>query len=646
MKGRSKMKNNNKRIMLSAGFATALSLSAFANVYDDADFVMDVRGDLNNDGKISAEEIGNAVIYRAGAKVSSCTAVVSPGSKENPSIMQTLATEVANPYWCEDTRPQNYVYFPQTSWWDASTSKLMCDSAVLRFDSEACQSDTVTVYSRFRWDGPVSTNVTGASSWEDYQVIVFNGENWTRQTGWTFGISSDNSKGAATKGSLRVSINSKNAYLQEVTKGVWYDAFVTLKRSGDSSTDVRGFQVYPRSPNAQGKYPWPRLSISATKTLALPLLVDATEKTLRVGSYSASTAGAVVVDRNGETSGRLFRGGIARVALWPRELTTAEMRSVSCGFYGAMWSLGATNGSANEFGADDYSADASTKAAPIKETFRPADDPIRVMRGKLTAEHPTLTLRGYLDEREVGMAKALVINPVLTDVGAECPVKVSLNDVEAGTIDLKTETALVIKKELWQRDADGEVELKITRTGAVAGALEIDSLLVGGAFQVGTANSASTDMDSEDFTPEQFFIGDTNVVRHARRAAIAMQATTSTHYSETNLYYYVDVPARLAEHCDFTYRTRVIVDAKWKNYDVALMLNGQTIWQNPGFVSYSDLDVKIPRGSFKTGLNELRWVMQSPCAESEIMYWINYDYHRLTLEKDWKTAPGLLLLLR
>ena len=641
------MNKRNKRNLLCAGFATALSLSAFANAYDDAKFVMDVRGDLNNDGAITWEEVGNSVKYRANAKsVSYFSPIFSPSAKEDPSIKKTLATEVANPYWCEDTRPQNYVYLPQTSWWDASTSKLMCDSAALKFAGEASMSETVTVYSRFRWDGPVSTNVSGAASWDDYQVIARNGEYW-KVCGWTLGVTSGNAEKPATSGWMTVGLWDKKADSKiYVTKGVWYDVFAVIRRTGDASSQVKFTVIAPRTKKADGTYGRPSPS-TATCNVSAPLVVNPSYTDLFVGSWSADTKGAVVVDRNGETSGRLFRGGIARVSIWERELSAVEMREVAGGAHGAMWSLGMTNGSANEFGADDYSATTSTKAAPIKETFRPADDPIRVMRGKLTSEHPTLTLRGFLDAREVGIAKALVINPILTDVGAECPVKVSLNDVEAGTIDLKSDTALVIKKDLWQCDADGEVELKITRTGAVAGALEIDSLLVGGAFQVGTDNSQAKDMADEEHAPEQFFVGDTNVVCHARRAAIATQNPSAATYPQTNLFYYVDVPARLADNCDFNYRTKIIVESKWKNYLVAFQVNGQTLWQTPdaGIVSYGYVDIPIPKGTFKGGMNELRWVMQTPCT-AETMYWVNYDFHRLEIKKDWLTAPGLLLLLR
>jgi hypothetical protein len=53
--------------------------------------------------------------------------------------------------------------------------------------------------------------------------------------------------------------------------------------------------------------------------------------------------------------------------------------------------------------------------------------------------------------------------------------------------------------------------------------------------------------------------------------------------------------------------------------------------------------VSIPRGTFRDGLNELRWVLQTQEASS---WWINCDFHRLELLKDHKTVKGLQVKFR
>lgn len=620
--------------------AICCSMIGFSGVYDDAKFVLDVRGDLDGSGTVSGTEIGNAISYRASSTtVSAFTPIFSPGAKEDPSIKQTLETELANPYWCEDTRPQKYLYLPQTSWKDGGTGNMMCDSAVLRFDGAATLSDAVTVHARFRWDGPVAASTQG-----DYQVLVRNAESWVSSDlvyGWTLGVRSKSADGVANTCWLSANVGGTMSSAELLLdKGKWYDAFVVIRKVGENSTTVTVNVIAPRVASG-GKYSKPEIW-TVKSTIAKPLVYDSSKRNLLVGSYSASTTGATKVDRNGETSGRLFRGGISKLSIWERELSKLEMREVSCGFHGAMWSLGFANSSANEFGADDYSAVVSRKAEPVKEVFRPADDPIRLMRGKLTASNPKLTLRGSLMPSEVGIAKALVINPLLTDVGDECPVRVTLNGSEVGTVDLRKDNGLLIKKAFWQRDANGEVELAIERTGSLEGAVEIDSMVVGGAFQIGLDNKSTSEMTSETYAPQEFFVGETNVQNHARRAAIVAPSA-----GETNLFYYVDIPARLAEDCDFVYTTRLLIDKsnpQWGNYDFALQLNGETIWQNPGVVNEEVVTVDIPHGSFTSGLNELRWVMQTPSGGS--WWWINYDFHRLAIRRDRKTAKGLALIVR
>ena len=186
--------------------------------------------------------------------------------------MQTLGTEIANPYWCEDRRPQNYIYLPQTSWVDEGTGTAKCDSAMLKFTGEASLSDVVTVYTRFRWDGPVAASEQG-----DYQVIVRNAEIWPSaqlSCGWTVGIRSRSTDGAATDGYLAISVNGSMSGSNGLTidRGKWYDAFLVIRGVDESSTRVTISLIAPRSENA-GKYASPAIWTESL-TVAKQLVFD------------------------------------------------------------------------------------------------------------------------------------------------------------------------------------------------------------------------------------------------------------------------------------------------------------------------------------------------------------------------------------
>ena len=612
--------------------------AAYSGVFDDAMFMLDVRGDLNGTQTIESEEIGNAVTYRAGNSASGFTSIFSPGAKEFPSIKQTSADEVSNPYW-GDTATCNYLYLPQTCWEEDGKKK--CDSAMLKFPASASLADTVTIYSRFRWDGPITAFTDGQS----YQILANNALYWGSDVvyGWMIGVKSSKSESEdspSTTGWLAATVGGSESGTSglSIESGKWYDAFWTIKKIDESSTKVAVTLV------PSDKKPPQIWSISSTVQKAL-VFDSSKSDILYIGSYSASTKGPSEVFRNGETSGRLFRGGIARFIMWERELTQTEMREVSGGFHGAMWTIGMANGNAYEFGADDYSQVASHKAQSVKDVFRPGLDPIRLMRGKLTESHPVLTLKGGMSASEEGLAKMLSIKPLFAEPGEKFPVKITVNGNEAGIVDLRKDTALFIKKRFWTRDENGDVELRIERLSSAEGSVEIDSIMLGGSFQIGTANGSTSDMGNESTAPEEFFAGDPNAV-HIRRALMGYQNSSGKYNSDTNLYIYVDVPSRMGEWCDFAYTTSLLIDKnnpKWGNRDFALQLNGRTIWQNPGVVNKDYVTVQIPHGSFRAGLNELRWVLQT---QEPSNWWINCDFHRLEVLKDHKTVKGLQVTFR
>ena len=627
-----------RKICLSA-VLSLLAGVAYSGVFDSATFVLDVRGDLDGDQSLGAEEIGNALTYRENSSsVSGFTSVFSPGAKELPSIKQTIEGEVSNPYW-GDATTCNYLYLPQTCWnEDGGTKK--CDSAMLKFPASASLSDTVTIYSRFRWDGPITAFTDGPS----YQILARNAYVWESSSsiyGWMIGVKSPKSSDGlpATTGWLVATVGGSESGTSslEIESGKWYDAFWTIKKIDESSTKV----VVTIVPSGR-KLPqiW-----SISSTVQKPLVFDSSKSDMYIGSYSASSKGPSNVSRNGETSGRLFRGGIARFIMWERELTQTEMREVSGGFQGAMWTIGMANGSADEFGADDYSLIASRKAESVKDVFRPELDPVRLMRGKLTESYPVLTLKGSMAASEEGLAKMISIKPLFAEAGEKFPVKITVNGNEVGNLDLRRDTALFIKKRFWTRDENGDVELRIERTSSAEGSVEIDSIMLGGSFQIGTANGATSDMGDESTAPEEFFAGDSNV-EHIRRALMGYQDKSGKYNSDTNLYIYVDIPARMGEWCDFAYTTSLLIDKnhpEWGNRDFSLQLNGQTIWQNTGVANKDLVTVSIPHGTFRDGLNELRWVLQTQEASS---WWINCDFHRLELLKDHKTVKGLQVKFR
>ena len=204
-------------------------------------------------------------------------------------------------------------------------------------DKSAVTGDVATVFVRFRWDGPVISNIN------NYSALFHNGYN-----GWT-------SIGQGFLIRLYSRANSTDAYLSLlvggreatgvtdaiedvsgtgfVSPGEWVDVFVSVYPSPTDSTLSNADIWYCRTPtwNSGG---WFNVSTIGHRhfgdAAAIPHM-DSTTTLLQTGCESAPSASAVMTGNNAT---KVFRGAIAGAKGWNRLLSESEMWTVMAGFDG------------------------------------------------------------------------------------------------------------------------------------------------------------------------------------------------------------------------------------------------------------------------------------------------------------------------
>ena len=204
-------------------------------------------------------------------------------------------------------------------------------------DKSAVTGDVATVFVRFRWDGPVISNIN------NYSALFHNGYN-----GWT-------SIGQGFLIRLYSRANSTDAYLSLlvggreatgvtdaiedvsgtgfVSPGEWVDVFVSVYPSPTDSTLSNADIWYCRTPtwNSGG---WFNVSTIGHRhfgdAAAIPHM-DSTTTLLQTGCESAPSASAVMTGNNAT---KVFRGAIAGAKGWNRLLSESERWTVMAGFDG------------------------------------------------------------------------------------------------------------------------------------------------------------------------------------------------------------------------------------------------------------------------------------------------------------------------
>ena len=465
------------------------------------------------------------------------------------------------------------------------------------------------MFCRFRWDGYAYPD---PAKTKNDAIVVSDSWSWSGNVGYAFYITPYGD----TMNRFGVWVGKTNNAVKRdssvflVNSNQWYDVMFRLTTDGTKT---------------QMKMIWGMNGIydewNGSTEFATPLAADPNGRLViggeNYGSYSTFSKTAA--------GPKSFNGRIAELKVWNRALSDEEAKAVFVGSWGETLSLGAANGSSDEFGANPQA------------TFDPATMDCGAMRKELTADHPSLSIETAFKAEEDRLGKAILITPVLKDVAA-CPVRLFVNGefADEATLVDGVETALCARRRLWKANDAGKIEVEIRRVGDLSGTLGIDALSFGGNWQLGKVDDGWSDFAWEEGTDakENYYVGDTNTQEHLLRAIFETGGSKAKTRVTLNAY----VPAALTDvksTLGFKFANKQTGDATspW-----TLRLNGVDFWSKD-LAKKEVVEVEIPAGTLKAGLNTFSFSHASPQANE----WAGMDYYRLQFADK---PRGMVLIFR
>lgn len=557
-------------------------------VLEDATFKLDLRGGASDYKKPG--DLGNALDYSAASPLVGYMGDQRGPQTYNENFLRMPAQETAdvqNPYYPYTTNTQTVLHFYQDS---KGADKGSVNSGVV-IPGAAPNSLVQTYYLRFRWDGvaPAGT-ATGSTAVPVYILQSGQSSNGNNlNNGVAIALSDIKVNGTTTNAVLacRIGASGTSRYPQmtdtTISAGKWVDAFVTFEANADNTGFTTTYTVCTPSPTGTNFNP-PQLK---KQTVANNGGLSFDSSNLSLGLYHDSA--------NTRATTRCFRGLIADFMIWERALTDKEKIEIMAGQHGSKWTIGAANGSADEF-TDDNPA----------EVFEPLSMEWKRMRKTLDASHPTLTLKSPLAAYETGKAMILHVDPLMTGTEASVPVSVSVNGTDVGSFDLAETHNFIIAKRQWQRE-NGNVTVALTRT-ETTGSVAIDAITLSGSWQITPDNGVADGMLGQQYASSHSFAGDANVKHFPMSMSVGA--------SHTNYTFGVWVPAGMAEKVGWRFRTKTsepVSAATALSEQHTVYVNGVAVGAHEGkFGTYESFSWEIPAGTLHDGMNFVQWVQTLP----------------------------------
>lgn len=590
---------NTKQMIGVAVFSfVLLPLAAATAVNDGLFFDLGFKEDVNKNGKADYDEVGNLLtIGKADGWDRVQHGLPTSTSGQDPVRFETVKVPIG--YWKRSvlTNEMTVLKFPQGTAYDADGRYLSAQQTVRLIDNYP-NINARSGLIRFRWDGYAFTNKVDA-------VLFGDCWNWSTKKGMAFFINASSDSLAVWVGQASTANLSTDCV---IAKEKWYDIAFRIGNevvNGEEKAKIR------LAIACEGVVKWYEYA-------NLPAL-DMNENVHRIllgGQENGESDWAEYQPTSGNKR-KAFKGAFANVKLWSRELSDEELLAVLAGHDGLQWSIGVKNGSAIEFGGQ-----------PI-EVFDPAVHAWAMMRQKLTPESPALTFKTKMIETDVALQKSLRVIPLLSE-GATGEVTLSVNgvDVEAARFQHEKEHVFVIPAAMWTECPDGYVTVVLRRTGNVSGTLAFDALSLSGGWQVGYADKSVLEYaPNEGFAPEDYFVGDTDISNHVRRAVYSDQSSRPNRFK---LHFWVD--GRLAKNSPAVFSS--VIPNKEDNKNMTpfkVYLNNQCIYETE--LSCGGIEVQIPRETMKAGLNV---VEIKNCSPSDSV-WTQFDYFRMEFKKEYSS---------
>ena len=322
--------------------------------------------------------------------------------------------------------------------------------------------DSFTAVLRFRWAGP--TKETGNS----YLVSLGYGDS-NSNGGLVFGIdnATGNLKAYIKSGGVQTYGTSESLAIHS---NVWADVALVV---GDGQVTV--YRIMEDYNMANGQWhiyqtPLPSAAVADTTSTGTRFAIGCEGANLPTGPRGTGNTGAWNV----------FRGQIQQLAIWNRALSAHEVAE-AFGCQADKLRFGVPDGGAGEF------AGAARDGAPAN----PED--WRDFSSSLTSGDPSLTLRFTLGAHEAGLAQHLgVLSTPNSSAGT-----VALH-VNGQAVEEKVVAAGVLKSFFIPKNKTVEGVNTITLTWGGSGAFVIDALSLGGSWQIGLNNSATSEFHTRN----------------------------------------------------------------------------------------------------------------------------------------------------
>ena len=604
-------KKINTRVFAAVALLPLFQAFAATAVNDGLFFDLGIRGDINQNGKADADEVVNLMTMgREGELGKVQHGLPTSVEGQDPVKFEILKDTINNYYQISAvTNDIAVLKFSQEAKFGTDGTYSNAQQTV-RLNDNYSSINERSGFVRFRWDGYAFTN-------KDSVIIFGDCFSWGDNGGFSFFIHPTTEKLMMWNGKTQ----TKYDYGCKVVSNQWHDLLFRIGNNGVNGTAKLEYLLITNGVVRQ---------CDETFTNSLNMANGNLQRVNLGGQDSNDDKWYEYGIKGRGNTSKAFKGAIASLKLWNRILSDEEFLAVRARQDGMQWTIGAKNGSADEFGGSP------------KEEFDPVIDAWSKMKKSLVESDKTLTLKTKMGVSDVGLQKSLRVIPLLSS-GATGDVKLSVNgtDVESACFEDGKEHVFVIPAGLWVADDEGYVTVTLSRTGEVVGTLSFDALSLSGGWQIGYADWKANEFMpnyNEKYAPEDFFVGDADISNHVRKAVYSIANSTSPH----RLYLHFWVDERMAKNASAVYSTRISgigsrSDGVKLPESVEVYLNGNCIHQTEIVVN-DGITVPIERGTMNAGLNTVEF---RNCSNNTGV-WMKQDYFRLEFKREY--SPFVFLI--
>jgi len=439
---------------------------------------------------------------------------------------------------------------------------------------------SATIVTRLRWDGYTFTT--------PISQIYFNG--YSAGNGWIFFLYEGQPHFYNTVNGM---LNIPGA--PTLVVGKWYELALVITDNGTS--DKLECYVWAEGGNLVYASRSGNLTPStATSTTKIGCEND-------FGTYGAQ-----------DSAKRSFKGAINHVAVWNRALSYAEVCEALRAPYPNVFRVGLNNGTLNDVGA----------ASQTNEEFS-VNAAWHTMRRSLTSEYPTITMKVPVSAVQTQLNQVVHVD---TLAGGSLRLVVNGVDNAVKTADQNQQICWLVPSAQF---VAGTNTFTLIYAGASGSSVGIDSVAIGGSWQLGVADSNYAEFEDESLVPDDFYITNPNLKALER-------AVVSGGEKDLNLLF--PLSTELASKYAFTYTTRLLSQGGpvVPIHPLQVYVNGISVASLPAQANGTTISVRIDEEFLQAGNNTLKLRYD----DSEVG-WVCFDYHRLEVRP---RLGGTLITIR